>query len=132
MQEKVAGSHFVCLARVSGTAASTGLHTARACCFHLKSRIPDFPWPCCLDALMPAHHGHPPLQSTHGVGNPVYFAFWSSRQEASPTNGLQCTSEILAGNSCIILLLPYQLHFSGNSNSLWPGSFSVPVIFFMV
>lgn len=51
---------------------------------------------------------------------------------ASPTQGLQCTSEILAGHTCTILALPYQQHSSGSSNSLWPESFSVPVIFFMV
>lgn len=77
MQEKVAGSRFACLTRVSGTAASTGLHTVRAAWFHLKSRRPDFPWPCCLDAFMPAHRGHlPPAPSCtrrRGVGNPIDF-----------------------------------------------------------
>lgn len=65
MQEKVTGSRFACLMRVSDTAASTGLHTARAACFHLKSRTPDFPHPCCLDTFLAAHHGHLPSTPSH-------------------------------------------------------------------
>lgn len=116
MQEKVSGSHFVCLARVSSTAASTGLHTARS-----RSRRPDFPWPCCPDAFMPAHHGNLPSTPIHTrrcKSHQLYQAShtWllcDSHQEASPTQELLCTSEILAGHSCTVLPLLYQLHFSG-------------------
>lgn len=65
MQEKVARSRFACLMRISGTAASTGLHTAGAACFHLKSRTPDFAHLCCLDIFMAAHHGHLPSTPSH-------------------------------------------------------------------
>lgn len=139
MQEKVAGSRFACLMRVSGTAASTGLHTARAACFHLRSRRPDFPWPCCPDALMPAHHGH--LPSTPSctlccrVGNPIGIAKRATcgcsvtpTAEACPTQGLQCACEILPDHSCTILPLLYQLRFPGSSNTLWPGSLSLPML----
>lgn len=61
------------------------------------------------------------------------WLLWGSHQGISyPGDALQCTSEILAGHSCTILPLPYQLHFSGSSSRLWHGFFSVPVIFFVV
>lgn len=117
--------------------SSTGLHTARAACLHLKSRRPDFPQPCCLDAFMPDYHGHLPSTAIHTQGwksRQLYqtshmWLLWGFHQEASPTQGLQCTSGILAGHSCTILPLPCHLHSSDSSNSSWPGSSSVSVIF---
>lgn len=128
MQEKVAGSPFVCLARASGTTASTGLHTARAACFHLKRRKPDFPWPCCLDAFMTAHHGHLPstpihfqhtrleIPSTLPSKSYVAALLFSPRGISFPG-----TAKYLWDfSSCTILLLLHHLHFSGSSNTLWP------------
>lgn len=141
MQEKVARSRFTCLTRTSGTAASTGLHTARAACSHLKTRHLIFltfaawtySWLPTMVTFLPLHPiPHAPLQGwkshwLYQVSEPHAAALWFPPHRC-PTQGLRCACEIVQGHRYTILHLIYKLLLSGISNTLWPGSLSVPML----
>lgn len=137
MQEKVSESHFACLTGVSGTAASIGLYTTRAACFHLKSRRPDFPWPCCLDTVMSAHHGHllstPSCSLCCRIGHLISFIKQVSHMHCPATPTTRCALPRncnMPARFYQTIAVPSFPCFSkavlGSSNTLRPGSLSVP------